>query len=222
MNLRTVATTAEMLLPNDRDLIACAFRSPVFDRYGLSEVAGYVAQECNVHQGLHVNTGLAVVEVVKDGQVCGPGETGHVVVTNLHNYVMPIIRYDTGDLATVGDVCSCGRAFPMLARIEGRSPNWVITESGPVSWARFFWALQTVNIGSVEQYQFIQTAIGNLTLLFAPKPALTSDQLDEIAKRLNSIHPVVKVKVETADSIPPAASGKRILFEPLKTPNSSS
>jgi phenylacetate-CoA ligase len=222
MNLRAVVTSAEMLLPNDRDLIARAFGSPVFDRYGLAEVAGYVAQECHVHQGLHVNNGLAVVEVVEDGQVCGPGETGHLVVTNLHNYAMPFIRYDTGDLATVGDVCPCGRAFPVLARIEGRSANWVITESAPLSWTRFLGALEAMNITSVEQYRFIQTAVGNLTLLVAPKSALASAQIDELAKRLNSIHPLVKVKVETADSIPPAASGKRILFEPLKTPNSSS
>ena len=215
MNLQSVATSSEMLLRKDRDLIGRGFGCPVFDRYGLSEVAGYVAQECHLHQGLHVNSGLAVVEVIKDGQVCGPGETGRLVVTNLHNHGMPFIRYDTGDLATIGDSCACGRAFPVLARIEGRSANWVITESAPVSWTRFLWPLETMNITSVEHYQFVQTAVGNLTLLVAPKSALSSGQVDELAQRLNSIHPLIRVKVETVDSIPLTAGGRRVLFKPL-------
>jgi phenylacetate-CoA ligase len=217
MNLKAAATTAEILLPRDRELISRAFDCPVYDRYGLSEVAGYVAQECSAHQGLHVNGGMATVQVVKDGQVCGPGETGRLIVTNLHNYAMPFIRYDTGDLATVGNACSCGRAFPTLTRIKGRASHWIQTQSLPVSWTLFMSSVQDLNIMSIEQYQFIQTDVGELRLLIAPKSALTTTQMVELKKRLNAVHTFVKVNVEAVDSIEPGAGGKRVLFKPLQS-----
>ncbi len=216
MGLRGIATSAEILLPSHRDLIQRAFGSPVFDRYGLSEVAGYVAQECEMHEGLHVNGGLAIVEVVKDGEICGPGETGRLVVTNLHNYAMPFIRYDAGDLATVGDDCSCGRAFPVLARIEGRAPGWVLTESAPVSWTSFLVPLLSMRIPLVEQFQFVQSKIGELTLFVAPGTALTTQQIRQLTEKLNSVSPLVKVHLETLDYVERTTSGKHTLFKALK------
>ncbi len=216
MGLRGIAATAEVLLPNHRHLIERAFGCSVFDRYGLAEGTGYVAQECDMHHGLHVNGALVVTEVVKDGEVCGPGETGRLIITNLHNYGMPFIRYDTGDLATVGDECPCRRAFSVLARIEGRYPQWVLTETGPVAWTNFIDALQTTNFSSIEEYQFVQSKIGELTLLVAPKSALSTAQVQQLMKRLNTVRPFVKVNVEAVDSIRPSASGKHVLFKPLQ------
>jgi phenylacetate-CoA ligase len=218
MGLRGIVTTGEMLLSNHRYQIERAFNCPLFDRYGLAEVAGYVAQQCELRQGLHLNNGLALVEVLKDGEVCGPGETGRIVVTNLHNYVMPFIRYDTGDLGTVGDECPCGRAFPILARIRGRSANFVLTKSLPVSLTLFVGALETLAIRSIEQLQFIQTKIGELRLLLSPKLALTTGQVDEVSKWMNSVHPLVKVVVETTDSFD-LSSEKHAIFKPLGSDN---
>jgi phenylacetate-CoA ligase len=215
LGLRGITTTAERLLPNHRAIIARAFDCPVFDRYGLAELTGYVAQECEAHEGLHVNGALALAEVIKNGEVCGPGETGRLILTNLHNYAMPFIRYDTGDLATVGDECSCGRSFQVLERIEGRSPSWVLTQTGPVSWAPFLAVVLSMNIGTIEQFQFVQTKIGELTLLVAPTSALNSQQIHQLTQRLNSRHPLVKIDVESTDLIEPTVSGKRSLFKPL-------
>ena len=221
MDLRGIATSADMLLPSHRDMIAKAFESPVFDRYGLAEMSGYVAQECDTHQGLHVNEGLVIAEVVKDGQLCGPGETGRLILTNLHNYVMPFIRYDTGDIATVGDECSCGRSFAVLARIEGRSPGWVITKSIPIAWTSFLVQLQSMNFAKIEQFQFVQKKVGELTLLIAPRSALVNSEITQLTRHMNSIRSLVTVKVEIVDSIEPAASGKHILFKPLNVSNDS-
>lgn len=217
MGLRGIATIVEVLLPNHRDLIERAFNSPVFDRYGLSEVAGYVAQECSEHKGLHVNEGMALVEVVtKDGELCGPGETGRLIVTNLHNYVMPFIRYESGDLATVGDECPCGRAFPVLARIEGRSPGWVLTQSYPISWTSYLVPLLSIRLPLIEQFQFVQSKVGELTLLVAPRTALTTQEIQTLTQRLNSVNPLVRVRLEEVDYIERTASGKHILFKQLK------
>jgi len=214
MRLQAISSSAEVLLPRDRHLITSAFGCPVFDRYGLAEGTGYVAQECEFHEGLHVNGGLVIAEVVKDGELCGPGQTGRLVITNLHNYAMPFIRYDTGDLATVGDGCSCGRAFPLLSRIEGRSPGWVYTRKGTVSWTRFLMGLQLAN-PSIEEFQFLQPRIGQLTLRVAPKLALTEEQIRQLEQRLNNVDSSVKVTVESVEFIHRAGSGKRLPFIPL-------
>jgi phenylacetate-CoA ligase len=215
IGIRGITTISEVLLPNHRGIITEAFHSPVFDRYGLSEVAGYVAQECQEHHGLHVNTGLVKIEVLKDGQVCGPGETGRLIVTNLHNYAMPFIRYDAGDLATVGDECPCGRAFPVLARLEGRSPGWVLTKSFPISWTSFLVPILSMHVPLIEQFQFVQSKVGELTLLVGPRTALTTHQIQQLTERLNAVHPLVNVKLELVDFIEPTASGKYVLFNPL-------
>jgi phenylacetate-CoA ligase len=217
VGLLAVATHAEMLLQRDREVIAQVFGCPVFDRYALSEVAGYVAQECEYHCGLHTNAGLAKVEVVRDGEVCGPGESGRLIVTNLLNYAMPFIRYDTGDLATVGEDCQCGRAFSSLSSIEGRSANWVITESFPVAWTRYLGALQTMSVESIERFQFVQTDVGRLTLLIAPKSPQNDARIEEIQARLNGVHPLVGVNVEAVDVIAEVPGRKRVLFRPLGT-----
>jgi phenylacetate-CoA ligase len=60
-------------------------------------------------------------EILDDAdRPCAPGEVGRVVVSTLHNYAMPLFRYDLGDLAEVGPPCECGRTLPVLNRIVGR------------------------------------------------------------------------------------------------------
>jgi hypothetical protein len=75
--------------------------------------------------------------------------------------------------------------------------------------------LQTMKLSPFEQFQFVQTRIGELTLRICPKSALTTSQIDELTKRLNSVRPFIKVDVEPVDRIEPAASGKHVLFKPI-------
>jgi len=180
-------------------------------------VAGYVAQECNSHNGLHVNGGLTIAEVMNDDEVCGPGESGRLVLTNLHNHAMPFIRYDTGDLATVGDECSCNRVFAVLKRIEGRSADWVVTDSTPISWDPFLAPLLSSDLSAIERFQFVQERAGEIILLVAPKSALSEKQMDNLTKKLNSIHESLSVRIEAVDSIKTTQTGKHLAIRPLIT-----
>ena len=162
MDLKGIVTTGECLSANDRRLIGGAIGAPVYDRYGLVEVAGYVAQECERHTGLHVNGGLAFVEVLKDGEACGPGEKGRLVVTNLHNYVMPFIRYDTGDLATVGRVFSA-LEFSMCSNESRADPPTGLSPTPHRSLGILFFAvLHSQALPAVERFQFVQERIGEV------------------------------------------------------------
>ena len=68
------------------------------------------------------------------GRPCKEGETGRVVLTDLHNFTMPLIRYEIGDYAEVGPPCACGRGLPVLARILGRSRNMLTLPAGDRIW----------------------------------------------------------------------------------------
>ena len=79
------------------------------DRHVQRQELGYLALQCPTAERYHVMSELVLVEVLDEqGRPCRPGETGRVVVTDLHNYAMPLLRYDLGDYAQVGEPCSCG------------------------------------------------------------------------------------------------------------------
>jgi phenylacetate-CoA ligase len=117
-----VVTGGEMLHPESRALISEVFGAPVYERYGRREFS-VVAHECPEHRGLHVFDDLFHVEVIReDGGPAAPGESGELVVTDLSNFYMPLVRFRTGDIAVRGTTgCACGRNLSLLERIEKRT-----------------------------------------------------------------------------------------------------
>ena len=115
---------AESLTPDRRRLISEYFEAPIINRYGLREFGFWSLQNCEASpDGFHINTELVTPEVLRDdGSLAAPGESGQLVLTNLSNYAMPFIRYATGDRAALAaDPCACGRGFPLIERLDGRS-----------------------------------------------------------------------------------------------------
>ena len=86
---------------------------------------------------------------------CAPGQIGRIVVTSLHNFAMPLIRYDIGDFAQVGEACDCGRGLPVLTRILGRVRNTLVTADGKRYWP-VFGTRALMDSAPVRQYQFVQ------------------------------------------------------------------
>ncbi len=120
--LQQVMTVGEPVTAALRDLVRQAWDVPLKDSYSCEE-AGYLAMQCPEHEVLHVQSENLLLEVVgDDGRPCGPGEVGQVLVTSLHNFATPLIRYALGDLAEVGAPCACGRGLPVIARVLGRAP----------------------------------------------------------------------------------------------------
>lgn len=126
-----IVSTSMMLIPSERQVIERAFGCPVTDRYGCEEV-GLIAAECERHTGLHVNAEHTLVEVVDEaGQACAPGEIGRVLVTDLENLAMPLIRYEVGDLsAWAANPCACGRGLRTLERVVGRQADCLVRTDG--------------------------------------------------------------------------------------------
>lgn len=119
--LKGLLSFGEVLTPAQRADCQRVFGLAPTDAYSASEV-GVIAIECpDVPACLHVQSESALVEILDaQGCPCPVGVPGRVVVTDLHNLVTPMIRYEIGDLAEWGEPCRCGRGLPVLRRIVGR------------------------------------------------------------------------------------------------------
>jgi phenylacetate-CoA ligase len=150
--LREVRTIGETVTPALRE----AWNVPITDVFSSQEV-GYIALQCPSGSGLyHVQSESLVVEVLDEaGKPCAPGEVGRVVVTTLHNFAMPLIRYDTRDYAEAGEPCPCGRGLPTLRRVLGRKRNMLILPSGEKRWPLTGFTKYR-EVAPVRRYQLVQ------------------------------------------------------------------
>jgi len=210
-----VMTTSETLAEAQRTQIESVFSCSVFNTYGLLEVGGIVAQECSAREGLHINSDLVLVEVVdQNGELCSLGEGGRMIITDLNNFVMPFIRYDTGDVGVQGDFCSCGRGFPLIKRIQGREADYVETASGDriplVSISHPLFAVFGFS-HYIDEFQYVQRKKGKITLKVVPResytPHVETAIQNSIRKLLESIE--IDVDIKVVERIQPLRSGKR-------------
>lgn len=156
--LRGLGSFGEQLPDDLRALCQQVWDRPLADVYS-SEEAGYIALQCpQVPEHYHVQAENLLVEVLDAaGRPCAPGGTGEVVLTTLHNFAMPLIRYAIGDFAQVGPPCACGRGLPVLRRIHGRARNLLRLPDGSRHWPSFP-AQDWLAIGPVRQFRLRQTA----------------------------------------------------------------
>jgi phenylacetate-CoA ligase len=161
---RGVVTSEQTLTPESRAAIERAFDAPVFDRYG-SRLFSAVACECEVHHGQHVNAESYIVEIVRDGRTARPGEIGEVLITDLTNLSVPLIRYATGDRATATDRgCPCGRGLPLIDALDGRPQSIFAGNDDCVVPGTFFAELFRDYGHIVKQYRMAQRRPGAVDL----------------------------------------------------------
>lgn len=132
--LREVRTLSESLPEGLRERCQAVLGVPLTDIYSARET-GYLALQCPDHAHYHVQSEGVRLEVLDErGGTCQPGEIGRVVVTPLHNFAFPLLRYEVGDYAQVGAPCPCGRSLPVIARIMGRQRNMLTYPDGRQTW----------------------------------------------------------------------------------------
>ncbi len=210
-NLRQVQTISEVLGPEIRAACRQAWGVPVTDLYSSREV-GYMALQCPEKEHYHVQAEGVLVEVIDDhGRTCAPGEVGKVVVTPLHNFAMPLLRYEIGDYAEVGESCPCGRGLPVLRRILGRVQNTVALPSGERHWT----LLSSENISTfleiapIRQYQFVQKSLQTIESRLVVERDLTEEEEDHLRKWVvNKLGHPFEVIFTYHEEIARSASGK--------------
>lgn len=173
--LREVRTLGEALNPGLRLACQKAWGAPVVDMYSANEV-GYIALQCPDHEHYHVQSEAVFIEILKDdGTPCQSGEIGRLVVTPLHNYAMPLIRYELGDYAAAGEPCACGRGLPVIARIAGRQRNLLTLPDGSRHWPRTGFQAW-MEFLSVRQIQMVQKSLHEIEIKLVVDQTLTADE----------------------------------------------
>jgi len=207
--LREVRTFGEILDPRCRELCRAAWNVPVVDMYSSQEV-GYIALQCPQHEHYHVQAENVLVEILRtDGTPCEPGETGRVVLTPLHNFAMPLLRYDLGDYAEVGPPCPCGRGLPVLNRILGRQRNLVTFPDGTQHWPTLVQGELPESLPPVYQFQLVQRSLSQIELRVVRPAPFTAEECQKMTHYLHQTlrHPF-DVTFTYVDEIPRSSSGK--------------
>lgn len=210
---QAIITTAEMLTENRREIIESTFNAPIFNEYGCGEV-GTIAHECEAGS-MHINAENLIVEVLDDDNNPKPeGEIGNVVVTLLHNNVMPIVRYKIGDLAALkGGTCSCGRTLPMMTPPIGRVLDYLKKKDGTTYYGNIVIhkLVNCLNSSSkaIHQIQIIQHDYDNFTFNIVPGKHYTQDVSSFLQKEVSTLFgDTAFTQVHLTNEIPRAPSGK--------------
>ncbi len=199
-----IVSTAMPLHEWQRVVIEEVFGSPATNRYGCEEVS-LIACQCEKHAGLHVAAESVYTEV--DGN---PSGTGKLLVTDLSNAAMPLIRYEIGDVVTLSDTpCSCGRGLPVIDKVEGRDADFVVTPSGSLISGISLTENFAMHIRGAAQVQLIQE-----TTTYLRVRLVKDDTFDDASHRqlaqlvLDTFGPTMRFDVEFLDVIPQEPSGK--------------
>ncbi len=209
--LRAVHTYGEPLTPDVREACREAWGVPVRDVYSCEEL-GFVALQCPRHEHYHVQSESVLVEILdEEGLPARPGEIGRVVLTSLHNFAMPLIRYAIGDYAEVGAPCPCGRGLPVIERLLGRRRNLVTLPDGRRAWPDVgaLWAA----IPDVEWIQVIQQGPDAMEVRFTRERDLGPEEEQASGARIQEAlgHPF-RLRFTGPAPIPRQANGKYETF----------
>lgn len=217
--LRGVVAVASMLTEAMRGRIEQAFRVPVNQSYGLNEF-GMVATRCPAGR-YHTHVENALVEIVDDeGRAVPEGASGRLLVTSLVNRAMPLIRYDTGDLARAGaGLCECGRTLPSFEDVLGRYVRYAGTPEGTRE--RLHCLLDVVGkmpnemFVNIRQYQFYQTLEEDFEIRVRAAGPLHEDfaaRLQAAWRKANESDPGRQLRIVEVGEIEATPSGKQLDF----------
>lgn len=206
--LKGVRTVGEVVGPELRSACNDAWGVPLTDQYSCQE-GGYVALQCPEHTHYHVQSEGALVEILNESnEPCVPGEIGKVVLSFLHNFASPLIRYEIGDYAEVGEPCPCGRGLPVITRILGRTRNMIVLPSGARRWP-IVGSSDYRRIAPISQFQLIQHSLQHIEVKLVMLRELTPNEEEELTVILNTAlgYPF-RLTYSRVETIPRSAGGK--------------
>jgi phenylacetate-CoA ligase len=206
---RAVKTTADVLSDERRQVIEQAFGCCVYNFYGSREINN-LAVECPARCGLHINALSRYIEIVDDdGKAVPPGVPGRILLTDLTNYFMPFLRYEIEDIGSwTGVACSCGRPFPLLGKIWGRSSDFIVTPEGKLIHSVFFTHL-FYDMPDVAVFQLNQMDLHNVRVFLVLRPGIREYPASLLRERLRQAFGAgIAFSVEVVPKIKRPPSGK--------------
>ena len=213
---RFLITNSEVLPTWAQAALEQMWQCQVFQFYDCHE-CNLIAWECPQGHGLHCNEDVAVVEVIRDGRPAAEGERGEVVITNLHSYAMPLIRFAMGDVAVRGPApCPCGQPFATLRAIEGRIVDFFRLPGG--RWLHPYRLIDEFQLDGadwVQQYRLIQEREDRIVFAFVPGDRATPERLAAFLDHARGIvGPQVEVEAKLMAALDLGPGGK---FRPAQS-----
>jgi phenylacetate-coenzyme A ligase PaaK-like adenylate-forming protein len=205
-----IVATSMMLIPSEREVIEEAFAIKVTNRYGCEEVS-LISCECEEHNGMHLNADHNIVEFLRDdGTPCEPGEDGRLVITELVNFGMPMIRYEVGDRGIFSDrLCPCGRGLPIMESLSGRTADFLVAEEGYRVAGISIIENSLTSISGLRQMQIVQDKKDHLLVnLVASRDYSEATGEELISSLRRMLGSGMQVELNLVESIPQEKSGK--------------
>lgn len=210
-NLDGLYVDSENLYPGQRSLIQTFFSAPIWHVYGHTEGA-IIGIPLPGSTGFHFMPQVGIVEIVNsDGEVMSSvSDSGEIIATGLNNFVFPLIRYRTGDMATIGSRTNRG-SYLCLEKIDGRTQDFAEDANGrrvPVAPVLFDY---NIDWSLVTRFQVHQTLPGSLTirLVVDEEERNPASVCDRVVRQLSAAfeHQFV-VRAELVQSLQPTSRGK--------------
>jgi len=189
-----------------RQFIQAGFTGQYREDYGSAEF-GDMACDCDQRDGLHIFMDLFLIEIVRGGRPVPDGELGKILITDLSNFAMPMIRYEIGDVGRiVCDACPCGRAAPRLY-VEGRLQDTIVSQTGAIvtndQLMNYFYSRE-----DTDQFQLCENQPGRMELIVVPANGHSPDPT-ELKRDLGTLFQhQIDLAIHPVKTIPAEASGK--------------
>lgn len=205
-----IVATSMMLLDHERNTIEKAFGCKVSNRYGCEEV-GLIAVECEAHQGMHINNAHIVLECLDEhNKPVAEGNSGKLVITDLNNYAMPLIRYRVEDVGGLSSrQCSCGRTTPLLERLEGRVADFLKKPDGGQVAGVSLVERTLTKVAGLEQMQLVQETPNEIIINRVKGKDFTTTTDSELIQELREVFDnSITLTIKDVEKIPQEKSGK--------------
>lgn len=182
--IQQIISQSERVTPAQRALCEEAFGAKIIDRYSCEET-GWIALQCPSNEHLHVLNATTLLEIVDTaGKPCPVGTPGRVLLTSLHSYAMPILRYELGDVAEWGPPCGCGMTLPVLGRMWGRSRHQLKLPSGTLPMP--FLGDELGAISAIHAFRILQYAGSDIELQLELVQPLTPTEIHTVRSIFDS------------------------------------
>ena len=209
--LKAIGPYGGLASPVMMERIAQGLRCRFVQKYGTSEL-GVVSGGCGHSVGMHIFEDLYQVEVLRLGKPVAPGEIGRLIITDLINRAMPLIRYDVGDVGRfhVGP-CPCGR---QTARLEvlGRGQELLDAPAGVLTASAV--ADTVFSDSGAGNFRLEELAPGSFEAAFVARTSGGVPKLDDWRERFAALHGGVRrLRTRVVPFVQPESSGKyRFVF----------
>jgi len=205
LRFKGIITTAMVLSDSERAVIEDVFHSPVFNRYGCEELS-LISSECEAHQGMHVFGEGLYVELVGENST----QPRPLVITDLVNRAMPMIRYEIGDYGTwQPGTCRCGRSLPRLREVSGRTADFLYRPDRTPVFGISILDTFVIHIHGFKQVQIVQDRYDHLDFFIVKDAAFNDDSLIRLKANVVEIFgPDMRFDVTYVERIEQTERGK--------------